>query len=413
MGRTANTKLDTPAARKRLKPRPKPYCQSIAPKRLLGFIRPSVGNGRWLSIVEVGRGLTGAALRRQGDLGLADDVSRADGDGVLSYLQAVTAAASWQPADARERDLTVRGALTSYVAAKRAADGDEAAEDAYGRLRLHVLCEDVDGAAIPGRRGLGDRPIKALTLTELRAWRDALVTREDERVSRSTANRIIANFKAMLNHAYADEENGIDTDAAWRRLESFENAETSRVDHFTEAQMGRLLVEARKQDPCFADLLEAAFHTGARPPKELALCEVRHFDEKHGQVSIVDGKTGPRVTQLSQAGVEFFKRVTAGRDDDEILLPRADGERWGKSQQHRPMKAALKAAKLPSSASVYTIRHTYISRSIENGMPLTLIAENVGTSVGMIEKYYAKIIARVRRKLVEKHAPRLRVVKAA
>jgi site-specific recombinase XerD len=413
MGRTANAKLDTAAARKRLKPRVKPYCQSIAPRRMLGYIRAPVGAGRWLSIVEVGRGVSGSALRRQGDLGLADDVSRADGDTVLSYLMAVTAAAAWQPADARARDLDVRGALQDYIGAKRAADGADAAEDAYGRLRLHVLCEDQDGVPLPGRRGLGDRPIKALTLTELRAWRDALVTREVGPVSRSTANRIIANFKAMLNYAYSDEDNRIPSDSAWRRLESFENAETARLDHFTEVQMLKLIEGAREQDPLFADLLEAAFHTGARLPKELALCDVRHFDAKHGQISIVDGKTGPRVTQLTQAGIEFFRRVTAGRGDDDILLPRADGKRWGKSQQHRPMKAALKAAKLPSSASVYTIRHTYISRSIENGMPLTLIAENVGTSVGMIEKYYAKIIARVRRKLVDKHAPRLRVVKAA
>jgi integrase len=74
------------------------------------------------------------------------------------------------------------------------------------------------------------------------------------------------------------------------------------------------------------------------------------------------------------------------------------------------MKAALKAAELPASASMYTIRHTYISRAIERGMPLTLIAENVGTSVRMIEQNYGKFIAHTRLDLIEKTAPVLRVI---
>jgi len=75
------------------------------------------------------------------------------------------------------------------------------------------------------------------------------------------------------------------------------------------------------------------------------------------------------------------------------------------------MKKALEAAGPPSSASLYTLRHTYISRAIKRGMPLTLIAENVGTSVRMIEQNYGKFIAQTRRDLIEKTAPVLRVVK--
>src|SRR5512134_1194871 len=99
MARTATTKLDTRAARARLAHRAKPYNVTIAPKRLLGYVRSAFGAGRWLAVVEVGRGPTGAALRRQGDLGLADDVTKADGAGVLSFGQALSAAATWQPED--------------------------------------------------------------------------------------------------------------------------------------------------------------------------------------------------------------------------------------------------------------------------------------------------------------------------
>jgi integrase len=410
MARTASTKLDTRAARLRLKPRPKPYNVTVAPKRVLGYVRAAQGAGRWLAILEVGRGPTGAALRRQGELGLADDVARADGAGVLSYAQAFAKAASWQPADGpKGGKITVREAIKSHVAAKRASDGERAAADKEWRLRLHVLREDEDGKRLPGSRGLGDREVASLTLTELRSWRDALV---DGR-SKDTVNRIIADLKAALNHVYADEKNGIPSDAAWRRLESFENGGTSREDHFTEAEALALIEAAREQDPYFGDLCEATFHTGARPPGELAALEVRHFNALRATITIPDGKTGARVTTLTGEGVAFFSRLAEGKKPRDILLPRADGERWGKSHQHRPIKAALKAAKLPKSASMYTLRHTYISRAIERGMPLTLIAENVGTSVAMIERNYAHMLAASRRELVERTAPRLRVVVGA
>ena len=44
-------------------------------------------------------------------------------------------------------------------------------------------------------------------------------------------------------------------------------------------------------------------------------------------------------------------------------------------------------------------------------MPLSLIAENCGTSLSMIQKNYAKVLARTRRDTIQKTAPKLRRVK--
>lgn len=410
MARTANTKLDTQTARKRLAPRSKPYSMTIAPRRLLGYVRAAVGAGRWVAIVEVGRGKTGAALRRQGDLGLADDLARANGDGILSFSMALAAAAGWQPiAPTPGGKITVRRAVLSYVAAKSAADGEAAAEDARGRLCLHVLREDADGKVLPGARGMGDREVATLTLTELRAWRDDLVSREYAPVSRSTANRIIANLKAAFNRVFADEQSGITTDTAWRRLESFKDADTQREEHFSEPEAARLISEARKQDAPFADLLTAAFYTGARYG-ELAALDVRHVNVSRRTLAIPSGKTGARITTLTEDGASWFGSVVSKRDPDEPVFSPTDGGRWLKSMQHRRIKAALAAAKLSKSASFYAFRHTYVSRAIERGMPLTLIAENVGTSVKMIAKNYAHMLAASRRNIVERTGPRLHVV---
>jgi integrase len=74
------------------------------------------------------------------------------------------------------------------------------------------------------------------------------------------------------------------------------------------------------------------------------------------------------------------------------------------------MKDALKDAKLPAKASFYALRHSHISRAIEAGMPLTLVAENTGTSVRMIEQTYGKFIKKTRQELIEKTSPKLRVI---
>jgi len=409
MARIANTKLHSKAARARLKPRPKPYNLTIAPRRMLGYLRVSAGAGRWLAIVETGRSATGGAIRRQEKLGLADDLAPADGDEVLSFAQALEKAMAWNPPDGPRRGkMTVREAIDSYLKAKRAADGEQAAEDARGRLRLHVLREDEEGKPLSGPRGLGECEIGSLTLSELRAWRDALV----EGRTRATVNRVIANFKAALNHVYADEKSGIASDAAWRRLESYREADHQREHHFSEPEVARLIREAGKQDPAFAKLLTAAFYSGARYG-ELASCDVRHLDARRRTLAIPAGKTGARVVTLTEEAAQWFAGVAGERDPREPLLSPAEGGRWEKSMQHRRMKAALKAAGLPKSASFYALRHTYISRAIERGMPLTLLAENVGTSLKMIEKNYAHMLAASRRALVERTAPRLRVVAGA
>ena len=43
-------------------------------------------------------------------------------------------------------------------------------------------------------------------------------------------------------------------------------------------------------------------------------------------------------------------------------------------------------------------------------MPLSLIAENCGTSLLMIQRNYAKVLAKTRSATIERTAPKLRVV---
>lgn len=71
------------------------------------------------------------------------------------------------------------------------------------------------------------------------------------------------------------------------------------------------------------------------------------------------------------------------------------------------MKRALTGAGLDSNGTFYALRHSYISRAIEAGVPLNIVAENCGTSVRMIETTYAKVLAGKRREFIARGAPRL------
>jgi integrase len=134
---------------------------------------------------------------------------------------------------------------------------------------------------------------------------------------------------------------------------------------------------------------------------------VEDFRADLATLSVSDGKTGPRDIVLTREAVSWFQEISAGRAPDALLLPRDDGSAWTKSVHARDMREAAKRAKLPKGCTLYSLRHTYCSQSLLAGMNIKLLAENMGTSVRMIELHYGKFIAAARRKLVEEAAFRL------
>jgi integrase len=392
MARTAKAyPLHSKTSRMALDPRPKPYYTQIRPGLTLGYIRRESGAGSWqLRMLEAG-------VYRFRTLGNADDIERADGRDVLSYSQALAAIASPTVSAAPVGRLTVARAMESYLQALAARS--KHAKGARQTADYHILPK------------LGAIRVDRLTKTELEEWRDSLVRQdgdaEDKRRSQDTANRIMTVLWAALNHAFADDANGIPSDGAWRKCKRFRKVERPRTDHFSAVQVRQLVASAAIEDRAFATLIEAAFITGAR----LGELINANVGDLRGATLQVDGKTGRRTITLSAEGAALFKRQATGRDASLPLLPRTDGKRWGvNDQQHRFDRAAARAG-LPESACFYILRHSHISRAIEAGMPLTIIAANTGTSVRMIEKNYAHVLQETRREIVEATSPKLRRVK--
>lgn len=80
-----------------------------------------------------------------------------------------------------------------------------------------------------------------------------------------------------------------------------------------------------------------------------------------------------------------------GKAGGDPLFTREDGVAWNKDSWYAPIKAAVKAAGLPSSATAYTLRHSVISDLVHGGLDLLTVAQISGTSVAMIEKHYGHL----------------------
>jgi integrase len=270
------------------------------------------------------------------------------------------------------------------------------AADTRGRLNRHFLSK------------FGDRAIMSLTKTMLYRWLASMVVTSDDaeevRRSKDSANRVLSMVKALLNHAVRDPSNGLTDDSAWRFVRPFHGVSKPRDIRYTGDEVRSLVASAG--DEALANLITGAYLTGARYG-ELAEARVSHFDARTMTLRVNVGKTGTRTIILQTSAAHFFKRLAIRRTSEDFLFVRGDGSRWKRSDQTRPIKDALKKAGLAPDGSIYALRHTYVSHAIEGGVPLNIIADNCGTSVRMIEKTYAKILAAKRRDFIERGAPSL------
>jgi integrase len=369
MARTVrDAALESRTARARLKPNGKPYYRSIDPGLHLGY-RKGVAGGKWVMRWYVGEG-----DYRLETVGLADDTADPDGVAVLDFKQAqglirqrhvelVRVAKGLPPQDG---PYTVHTCVEEYLAFLEA--NRKSAKDARWRAEALILPE------------LGNIACADLTPVRLRKWlagaaaaAPRLRTRaghdqqyrvidagdeEQRRRRRATANRVLTILKAALNRAWR--EGKIGSDDAWRRVEPFEEADAARVRYLSIDECRRLISAA---DGRFRDLVRAALLTGCRFG-ELASLQVRDFNPDAGTLHIRTSKSGRgRHVVLNDEGIELFAELSAGRRGVELLLRKADGDRWGKSNQTRPMADACAQAKIEPPANFHSLRHTYASHA--------------------------------------------------
>jgi hypothetical protein len=138
-------KLDTPAARAKLKPSGKPYWRAIDVGLLLGY-RKGLNGGKW-----VVRRYLGNGKYADETIAIADDHSAADGAGILDFFQAQRRArevAALAKAPATCGPFTVSMALAAYFS-RRENEGSKSLAGDRGRAQRHIL-PTLGDVAVPG-----------------------------------------------------------------------------------------------------------------------------------------------------------------------------------------------------------------------------------------------------------------------
>jgi integrase len=385
-------RIESPTARAKLKRGRQPHLRTlVAGRAALGYVRKQgPAAGRWI-------------LRRLVDgkyqvtpLGIADDILDADGGHVLSFQQADAMARAMidGPAASSGR-LTVREAMRRYVEHKR--DMGQPIDNLTSRSNAHII------------PALGDKLVAELTAEQLRRWLAVLAaspamkrpkpgtkqsyfaepqTDEDIRRRRVSANRVLSILKAALNYAF--DEKLVPSNEAWgRRLKPYRGVTVARIRYLTLAEATRVINAA---DPEFRPMIIAALQTGARYG-ELTRLEVSDFNADAGTIAIRKSKTGtPRHVVLTGEGVAFFRSVTLSRAGSESMFCRPDGGAWRKSNQSIPMREACQRAGIDPPVGIHQLRHTWASHAVMNGVPLLVVARNLGhANAAMVEKHYGHL----------------------
>lgn len=389
-----HSNLDFPKGRLRLKAGRQPHWQALAPNVHLGYRRQAgVAEGKWV----LRRYLGGGNKYRVTPLGPADDRREANGSTVLSHAQARAKALAMTetPEGDKVHRATVKQAFDAYVTNKRALG--QSVADVTSRGAAHILPP------------LGDLVISELTAERLQRWLGNMAAApaqvrpkrggkpqfrgepegdEAIRRRRNSANRVLTMLKAILNFTY--DAGWVSNRDAWgRRLKPFKGVDAPRVRYLSIAEAGRLLNACDEE---FRPLVRAALETGCRYG-ELARLEVADFNPDAGTIAIRKTKTSTaRHVILTHEGALFFKTHCAGKTGEQLMFAHEDRSPWKTAQQNRPMREACERAKIRPAVSIHTMRHTWASHAVMNGVPLMVVAKNLGhVDTRMVERVYGHL----------------------
>jgi integrase len=410
-----DSNLETRTARARLKTRHKPYFRLIEPGLHLGYRKIASGPGMWIVRRYAGEGkytvknLATAEFR----FVVADDFSEPDGAAVLSFAQAQERAKAQRPAaPERTGPYIVADAMDDYIAfletSRKTAADTRWRDQAFIRPTLGTT--DVEKLATDKlRKWHGDLAKQAPRLRtkkgEKQKHRKLADDDESKRRRQASANRTLTVLKAALNRAWR--EGKASSDTAWRRVEPFHSVDAARVRYLPVPEAKRLL-NACPVD--FRKLVQGGLQTGGRYGQLSALI-ADDFNPDSGTVTMRTrkgrGKEKVYNVVLSKEGVTFFTQACAGLMGSDLIFKKDDGSAWGKSHQKRLMADACEHAKIKPPIGFHGLRHTWASHAVMNGVPLLVVAKNLGHSdTRMVEKHYGHMAPSYVADEIRKGAPK-------
>ena len=409
--RIKNVKLDTRTARQSLKQSTNPYWVRIERNAHLGY-RKGAKSGYWIARIKADKGF------KMKTLGTADDILDADGIEVLDYFQAQQQARQWMEQFIRmEKGIglakfTVNDALEDYLdyleTHGKSVERVKYAIEAYIREEFgHILVTELTSKKISDwhKKLVEEKPRKRSKKGTINFNTNAAKEDDYLRKRKNSANRILTSLKAALNKAYNDGK--VPSDDAWRRVKPYRNVDEARIEFLRLNECGRV-VNACDKD--FRKLVQAALLTGCRYG-ELTKMRVKDYNSDLGMIYIPESKTGkPRHVALEAQGQRFFDRHIIGKNMNDLMFTREDGGKWGRSHQTRRLDEACQRAQLGRKISFHILRHTHASQLVQRGVPMAVIAAQLGNSVRICEKHYAHLESNYISQTIRAHFPDMQIV---
>jgi hypothetical protein len=355
--------------------RKKPYFETIAPGISLGY-RRNQGAGAWLVRAADGKGGNWTK-----GFAVADDVEASNQTTVLNYAEARTEAAklarvsSTSLSDTNDRPATVNEAIDRYETDLKLRGANKANAC---QLRVHM----------PQR--LGVKPVAMLTDSDLRNWRNDLVTVEGLKVA--SADRAGRSMKACLNLA-ARGDKRITNSAEWRNgLTKLPDQNNARNVILPDDIVQAIVRTAYDVDYMIGVWCQTLSETGNRE-SQIKRVEVQDLqaDRAAPRLMVPSSRKGKnrQITRkplpITAELAKHLVKLAAGKQPHQrLLIPIAELAR-----KFRPVTKALN---LGAEITPYSLRHSSIVRQLLKGIPTRLVASAHDTSVVEIERTYSRYI---------------------
>lgn len=364
------------------------------------------------------RAYDGGGRYYQETIGVADDNQRADGSAVLNYDQARKLARDRYTRRYRRRkalpeepngSYTVRHSVNDYVEylKEQMKSGDQIECHLNAHIPFNGLadieCEDLTKRVlVKWRNGLAKLPPRRRSVPGGKQKHLRFNPKDPEQIRRRrhTANILFSYLRAALNCSYRD--NKITSDAAWSKIKPFAETDKPRTRYLEHKEVKQFLGAAPS---VLRKFLKGGAVTGARP-SELARLEVQDYHDPTGKLHIIKSKIAQgRHVVLNEEGQAFFREECRNRKPTELIFVREDGTSWNDDNYVQRTKQAAVDAGL-NDVSFYTLRHTYCSHAVMNGMPLEVLAKNLGhVNINMVQKHYGHLSQDYITQQIREHAP--------
>jgi integrase/recombinase XerD len=408
--------FQTEVAISRLEFRDSPYWHHLLVGRHIGIHRPDGRHCNWTARI-----LTRDRRYIQRCLGPALDMGR----GLVSYLAAINAAFEWfeewnARGEAAERaprgradnlsfcpignTYSVGHALHDYL------DWAKVARSAGGHYNSVVLLNHHLS------NGITHIPLDQFKSTDLQkialqiiqtpprfgfslrnkppVQREAL-TPDELRRRKRTYNTVVGILKMAFVHAW---ENGkIASDMPIRCLKRISVVHAPRLLFLNREECRRLLAHCT---PALRNLTLAALYTGCRVG-ELANLRVEDVGHQIFGLRVAAFKRSPaRFVFLPDEGMAFLLRMIEGKEARDLVFKSDMGKVW-RRQHANLFRRAVSKAGLPEQFVFHGLRHTYASDLIRQGVPLEVVAKQLGhNDIRTVSQTYGHIAEQFREEQV-------------